>query len=143
VAAALNDNPPEIADRDDRPPSVSRAITLLYVTLGFGLLRSVLEFTRLAGTSNAVFALIIQIMVFALMWLIVFKIGRRREWARILYLVLFILGTPLSVKPLLVSLSATPISGVLGLAQIAIQIYALVLLFRSEGRAWFRPREEV
>ncbi len=59
---------------------------------------------------------------------------------RLLFLVLFLLGTPLSVKPLLDSLSATPFSGLLGLVQVAIQVLALVLLFSSDGRACFKRR---
>jgi len=73
-----------------------------------------------------------------MVWLIV-KMDRGRNWARITFLVLFLLGTPLSIQPLIHSLSYSPVSGVLGLAQAALQVVSLVMLFGRAARPWFRP----
>lgn len=121
-----------------RPPSVSRGLLLLYASLGIALIRSAMEFPRLAQVSSLGFAVSVQVVVFATFVGLLFFIARRKNWARIVFLVIFILGVPLSVGPLLDSISGTPISGVLGLLQVALQVVALVLLFRSEAAAWFR-----
>lgn len=121
-----------------RPSSVTKAATLLYVTLGIGVLRAAMEFPRLSAMSGAAFVIFTQLVVFGLTWLLIFLISRRRNWARIVYVVLFLLGTPLSVKPLIASLVATPVSGLLGLGQAAAQVVAIVMLFRGEARAWFK-----
>jgi hypothetical protein len=111
---------------------------LLYATLGLGLLRAAIEFSRLATKSGAGFVIFVQVAVFAFMGLLVFMIGRGRNWARIVFLVLFVLGTPLTAKPPIDSLTATPISGVLGIAQIVMQVVAMLLLFRSDGNEWLK-----
>ena len=121
-----------------RPPSVSRGLLLLYASLGIGLIRSAMGFPRFAQMSSVGFAVSVQVVVFAIFLVLLVFIARRKNWARIAFLVIFMLGVPPSMGLLLDSLSGTPMSGVLGLLQVALQIVALVLLFRSEAAAWFR-----
>jgi succinate-acetate transporter protein len=111
---------------------------LLYVTIAIGILRSAMEDARLAGIYGLGFLVFVQIFVFAVLCLICFFILNRRNWARIVYLVMTVIGTPLSIKPLLESFTATPISGVLGVIQAAIGIVAAILLFRPQAASWFR-----
>jgi hypothetical protein len=116
-------------DSDLRPPSVSQALLLLYVTIAIGILRSAIEDTRLAGIYGLGVLVFVQLFVFAVLCLLCFFILNRRNWARIVYLVMTVIGTPLSVRPLLESFTAAPISGVLG---------AAVLLFGRKAASWFR-----
>jgi succinate-acetate transporter protein len=97
-----------------------------------------MEDARLAGIYGLGFLVFVQIFVFAVLCLICFFILNRRNWARIVYLVMTVIGTPLSIKPLLESFTATPISGVLGVIQAAIGIVAAILLFRPQAASWFR-----
>jgi len=53
-------------------------------------------------------------------------------------LVLFVIGLPFSILPLLKSLAANPFSGLLGIVQIAIQLIALVFLFQKISSDWFK-----
>ena len=123
---------------DVRPPSVSRALVFLYVTITVGILRSAMEDTRLAGIYGLGFLVFFQSFVFAVLCLLCFFILYRRNWARIVYLVMTVIGTPLSIKPLLESFTAAPISGVVGIIQAAFGIVAAVLLFRRQAASWFR-----
>lgn len=128
-----------------RPETVRKALLILYITtLGLGLVRSAIEFPRLVEQSSAAggvgFVIFVQAFVFAFLWLNIFLIGKRKNWARYLFVVLFILGTPFSIMPLVKSLSAEPISGLLGIIQIAAQIFALVLLFKAPSRIWFKKQ---
>jgi hypothetical protein len=121
-----------------RPDAVRTAVTLLYATLGLGVLRSALESARLAAESSVVAFLAIALVSLGLTGFLTYMTGRGRNWARITLLVLFLIGVPLSMGPLATSLATSPVSGVLGLAQVGLQVVALVLLFRPPASTWFR-----
>lgn len=126
-----------------RPAAVSNAVKLLYATLGIGVLRAALEFRTIAQPASVTFIFLIWVIVFGLMWFLIYKIGSRRNWARITFLVLFVVGIPFSILPLLRSLSATPLSGLVGIAQMIGQIIALAMLFQRSSTAWFRNTKAV
>jgi len=119
-----------------RPDKVSKAVTLLYVVLGIGVLRSIMEVSRLPQI--AIGFVILSLPTFGIIWLFIYKISKGRNWARITFLVLCIIGIPFSVVPLMQSLAANPFSGLFGIAQIIIQIVALVFLFQRPSSDWFR-----
>lgn len=121
-----------------RPEKVGTAVKLLYITLGIGVLRSIMEASMQAQMASPAFVMFITFFVLGIMWLFIYLIGKGRNWARITFLVLFIIGIPFSVLPLLQSLAANPISGLLGIGQTVIQIIALVFLFQKPSSDWFR-----
>jgi len=121
-----------------QPSKVASAVKLLYVTLGIGIIRSIIESSRYAEASSVGFVLFITFGSFGIMWLLIYMTGKGRNWARITFLVLFLLGVPLSILPMIQSLTYDPISGVLGLAQVVMQIVAIVFLFQGESSAWFK-----
>ena len=127
-----------------QPESVREALLILYASLGVGVVRSAIEFPRLIERSAAVggagFAVFVGVFTIAILWLNIFLIGKRYNWARYLFLVLFVLGVPLSIKPLIESLSTTPISGSLGLLQAIAQAVGLVLLFKTSSGVWFKKQ---
>ncbi len=119
-----------------RPDKVGLAVLLLYVTLGIGLLRSLME----APQQEAPLGLTIftTLLVLGITGFFIFMIGKGKNWARITLLVLFIVGIPFSVPFLLNSLAANPISGLLGIAQTVVQAVALFFLFLKPSSDWFR-----
>ena len=125
-------------NQSTRPHKVGTAVKLLYITLGIGVLRSVTEASMHAEATSPGFVMFVTFSVLGIMWLFVFMIGQGRNWARFTFLVLFIIGIPFSVLPLLQSLAAKPVSGLLGIVQIIIQIVALVFLFQKSSSDWFR-----
>ena len=125
-----------------RPANVNISLKLLYTTLGIGVLRAALEFQTLAQQASIWFILFIWAVVFGLTWFLIHKIGSRRNWARITFLVMFIAGAPLSIPQLLKSFSATPLSGLIGILQIFGQAVALVMLFHGAANVWFRKPKD-
>lgn len=127
-----------------KPESVRKALLLLYATLGVGVVRSVIDFPRLVERSAAAgglgFLVFVGVFTLAILWLNIFLIGKRYNWARYLFLVLFVLGVPFSIKPLIESLSTAPISGLLGLVQAIAQAVGLVLLFKTSSAVWFKKQ---
>ena len=121
-----------------RPEKVEAAVKLFYITLGIGILRSGIEASRLAQTAMLAFVLFIMVFTFGIIWLLIHMTGKGRNWARIALLLSFIVGIPFSIRPLLLSLAANPISGLLGIGQLAIQTVALFFLFQKPSSDWFR-----
>jgi hypothetical protein len=65
-------------------------------------------------------------------------IERGRNWARITYLVLYLVGLPFFVLSLLATWRYSLIAAGSGLVQTLLQTVALVLLFLRPSREWFR-----
>ena len=70
-----------------------------------------------------------------MIWLIARK---RQNWARWTFLVLFVIGLPLSVPQLLATFQTSALSAVLGLVQLLLQVYAFFLIFTGNAKDWFR-----
>ena len=119
-----------------RPDKVGLAVLLLYITLGIGLLRGLIEAPQQEAPTGLI--MFTAILVLGIMGFFTFMIGMGKNWARITMLALFIIGIPFSVLPLLQSLAVNPISGLLGIAQTAGQAVALVFLFLKPSSDWFR-----
>lgn len=127
---------------DTRPKKVSSALMLIYITLAMGIIRFLLVASAKAEMSGSRIATLILIIfvVFGIMAWFVAMIGRRKNWARIAFLVLFLIGLFPFVLALIQSFSISTLSGILGLAQTVLQGFALVLLFQKESSDWFRNR---
>lgn len=118
-----------------RPANVGIAVKLLYISLGIDVVRRIMEAsttTQMASPGFVMFA-------FGFEWLFIYAIGKGRNWVRITYLVLFIIGIPVTILPLLLqSLAANPISGLFDIGQTVIKVIALVFLFQKPSSAWFK-----
>ena len=138
--ASVSPSPAGEPNQTERPKKVQNAVTILYVTLGFGIVRAVMEASANAEMAGVGFLMFVTLVVFAVMVFLITMIGRGRNWARITFLVLFLLGLLPSILPLIRSFAISPISGVPGLAQVVLQIVAMVFLFQQESSAWFRAK---
>jgi hypothetical protein len=125
-------------EQSSRPATISNAVKLLYATLGIGALRAILEFQTLSQQIALSFFFSVVAFVVGVMWLLIHMIGSRRNWARITFLITFIVGVPFTVLSLSQSFSVSPVSGTAGILQIVGQVVALVMLFQTTSNAWFR-----
>jgi len=71
---------------------------------------------------------------------IIYFIGKRKNWARYLLLILFILAVLLAIKPLLQALSSCSILGIFEFVQSIAETVVIIFLFRRPARAWFKRR---
>lgn len=130
-----NDMPPPGALRR-RPPTVDRAIMLLWAAVVIGAIGTLAVFT-LSGTSLVgVLAGIVGVLIVAFL---ITKIGVGRNWARIVLLVLFAIGVLQFLVSADVAFTFAPLLFLLGLLQLVLQGGALYLLFTPPGNAWFAP----
>ena len=130
-----------------KPAAVHNAIRLLYLTLIIGAVRIPLEhvWARLPSDPRVPPAVLWASFIFStaftyglLLWLI-YKMDRGRHWARVTFLVLTVIGVPFAIQPMLASFSYSPVSGLLGLLQVGMEVVALVMLFSPQAKPWFRP----
>ena len=70
----------------------------------------------------------------------VYKIFKGRNWARIIYLVFYILGIWFAMRGFAGLFGRSPAWAVLGLIAYAAHIIALVLLFTRSSNTWFKSQ---
>lgn len=123
----------------DTPTQVQRAILLLWISLGLGALDTVLG-TVLSepdpGESRYEF-LLFSIGVLSLGALFIHFASRRRNWARI---VLLIVAVVTDIAYIMVPSDSTPDptwSVLLMVVSSVLEIIALYWLFFGEGRRWY------
>lgn len=126
----------------EAPKAVISAVQLIYVTLGIGLVRSALEWPEITRDAGPGFALTILVVTYGVLLWLAAGVARGRNWARIVYVIFFLVGLPFSIKPLLQALGYAPLSGMLGIIQMALQSLCLVLLFSAQARPWFHGSTE-
>jgi predicted membrane channel-forming protein YqfA (hemolysin III family) len=121
------------------PSNVARFEQLMYLSLGIGIIVSVLEFSYFQSQANVGFILFIQAFVLALFVLFIWLIARRRaNWARWTFLVIFLLGLIPYVPNAIELLQRNPVSGGLNLVQLVLQAVALYLVFTGNAANWFK-----
>jgi len=121
-----------------KPQPVVTAVNLLWASLAVGLVKMLMDFSNLSGMAPAAFTNIILIFTFALIAFLIFKISAGRNWARITLLVMFIIGVLPTLPIVLGDFSRSAVVGALSVAQIGLQVYALIYLFTQPGSSWFR-----
>jgi hypothetical protein len=127
-----------------RPRNVTVAVVILCVALIVHLVSGSIfaAFTQAAGANKpfGVFAYINVALGFCINAFLLYMIFRRHNWARVLYLVFFVLISLLSLPGGVIAFFMSPIWGSLYLLVYIAQIVALVLLFSWPGSAWFKPQ---
>jgi len=84
------------------------------------------------GLGTAILAVMLLIL-----WLIAFK---RQNWARWLWIALFVLGTPGYIA-IFKDLLGISLAGAISLTQVALQLVALYFVFTGNAKPWFRRTE--
>jgi hypothetical protein len=120
-----------------RPHQVSVAVMLLCLSLALGQLTSALLRPNLPHNPPAVFVAVFTVVTLA--WL-TYKIWAGRNWARMTFSALTILGLAVYAPILMKFFQISPIAGSINLLAGLLQLVAIYLLFTEPGRGWFKPR---
>ena len=121
-----------------KPQSITTAANLLWASLVVGLAKMLMDFSNLATLAPAAFTNFVLVFTFAVIAFLIFKISAGRNWARITFLVMFVIGMLPTLPLMLAEFSRSPVVGALSVAQVGLQVYALFLLFIQPGSVWFR-----
>jgi hypothetical protein len=119
---------------DERPKSISRAVTLLCVALGIGILRGVIRYIRHADVRSLGLGELISLALWVLSAFLIVQVWKGRHWARIAWVVIFCLAVPLGILPLFQSVAYFPVANGLGIAQSLIWLAGIVLMFQRDGK---------
>jgi hypothetical protein len=136
--------PSQATEPTSRPSNVTRFEQLMYFTLGIGVLGTFRQWNRLvsdprlARLGGVAFLVSTQIIAFGILVLLIWLVARRRKnWARWLTLVMFVLGTPSALRIIGHTLHIDLLAGSLMCVQLIMQIVALFLIFTGNASDWF------
>jgi hypothetical protein len=122
-----------------RPEKVENAIKLLYMAIGFSVWAIILQAIRMREYLTDAFSLFLLLInpfiSLGLMAFLVYKIRQGRNWARITWLILMLLGLPFA---LIAVLAFDPMKSIITVGQTIIQIVATVFLFQKPSSEWFQ-----
>ncbi len=130
-------------DKLNRPSTVSTAVQLLYITLIIAFVCGIINIIHVhshpesstMGIGPMTAVLVVSLVV---CWFFFYNIARGRNWARIIYLILFILGILSTGWHLKMYLDQGMLISLATLVNYVIGIIALVLLFTTESNKWFK-----
>lgn len=121
----------------ERPRAVAIAVTLIWLSLALTVVALATSFARGARGNVMLTNIAVFVGVFVVFGFLNIQIMAGRNWARILFMVLFVLG--------LVEVLSQALIDPLGLDAMvlylenALELIAVVLLFAKPARIWFRP----
>ena len=124
----------------ERPSSVTLAVRLLWLSLVIGIGGLFVAPRQVPGVAGIVVVAVIGLIVFGIYAWLIAKIGAGRNWARITYTVLTVIGYLVVVftwNQQLASFKASPISAVISGVNAAINLYVLYLLYTKTSKPWF------
>jgi hypothetical protein len=124
----------------EKPREVKFATTLLWTCLGVGLVNSVVQFEYLRSQASTGFVLTVAGITLTVLALLIWFISAGRNWARITFLILFLLGLIPAIPQLASLFERSVLSGVISIGQWLLQIVAMYLVFSKPGATWFSKR---
>lgn len=121
----------------ERPLEVLCAVQLGFASLVMALITIPL---RPAVIKPQLLGFTILAIVFGLLFtsFLLIMILRGQNWARLLFIVLFFIGLPFVFPGILLTMQKTPISALIRLMQVSLQMMATVLLLQQPARNWFK-----
>ncbi len=97
-----------------------------------------MDIQHIESQATPAFTNFILITVFGLMALLIFYISKGKNWARVTFLVLFVIGSLPSVPIVLGEFTRSPVLGAFSAIQIILQLVALYFIFTKPGSDWFK-----
>ena len=119
-----------------RPQEVLYAFWLTIASLALGFVAIPLS-SQVVRSQLLVFTIIGLFSTLAFTLFIFYMILQGKNWARMLYMILFISGAPFAFPAILIAFQKTPILAVIRLLQLFLQMMAVVLLLQKSTRDWF------
>ena len=125
----------------ERPKRVTAGVQFLLTSLTLGTITAAVHVFRNATRTSMMLALLIVLAFFGLGFLLVWRIAAGKNWARIILLVLGVVGTPLAVPGYFASLKQNMMSASLSIFISLLQLIGTFLLFTGKSNPWFRKRK--
>lgn len=121
-----------------KPQTVTVAVYLLWASIAIGLVKIPLDLPALTAMPSQGLIWSVVVLVLAFFCFLIVKISAGRNWARITYLVFFLIGLIPALPTLMSEFTRAPVIGILSVVQFIMQGYAVFLLFTNPGKTWFQ-----
>jgi hypothetical protein len=125
----------------ERPIEVTRAVKLLIASSAIDLIAKIPTLLYLSS-AEILSEIVISVLVYGVIGWFIYKIYQGRNWARIINLVLSIIGFVLIAPSFIYELNNDWLSACLIFFNVAVQAIALYLLFKSNSNVWFDSLEK-
>jgi len=132
--------------KPNRPESATKGVYLLYIALIIGLIIGLIKvFTGEVAPAGMPqpglgFSITVLVVSLAVAWFFIHMIATGRNWARILYLVFFII----TIVCWVIGFRQLMLQGVLSIVgnivALILAVIALVFLFKPASNAWFKSK---
>jgi hypothetical protein len=125
------------------PVNVTRFELLSYCALGLGFISLIIEYPDIArDAGDAAWQIPLFLAAFVpipvlMIWLVA---RRRKNWARWLWLIMVLIGFPLSIPVISDELTTKPLLGAITIFQYLLWAVAVYLVFTGDAAKWFERR---
>src|ERR1035437_1903193 len=126
-----------------RPEAVGLAIKLLYISLGIAALMTFVTIPsaqqqRPVPEGTLPYVVFALILFYGLWWVLIDKVSKGQNWARILYLVLIVVDFPFVFELLRQTDDINRLNGLISVGTLGLQVIALIFLFQQKSTEWFK-----
>ena len=130
-----------------RPAQVNRALQLMWAAVAVSFVSGILNayLTEVPNVPRGMyvgFLIVGWVVGFLIIWWILGSIGKGKNWARIVQLVLFLFGIFGMLSVFAMPQEVSPIIWVLYAIQMGLNVWGIVLVFSAPANAWFREMKE-
>ena len=124
----------------ERPREATRAVQLISASFIIGGIRAIIELAHMVSGASFLVAILLLIAFFGICFFFVSKIAAGRNWARIVFLVLVLIGLPFAVLGYIQELRTSLLGGSISIIMAILQVLGTYLLFTKNSNLWFRSR---
>jgi hypothetical protein len=125
-----------------RPSKVVLAVNMFYFVVAIGVLRTAFMVVRHLEVRSPDFLIITKFFSYAISLYLIYLVGKGKNWARWLLVMIFVGCIPLIILPFFDLISHNPISAALGFMQSVLYAVGLLLLFHQSSRQWFDKKAD-
>lgn len=124
-----------------RPKEVTRAVQFISASFIIGGIRAVFDLAQKVSGGSLFVAILVLVVFLGICFFFVGKIAAGRNWARIVFLVLLIIGVPLALPGYLQDLRTNLLHGSVSIIVAILQLIGVCLLFTKKSNLWFKTRK--
>ena len=124
-----------------RPKRVTTGVQFLLASLTLGTITASVGVVRTTSGTVMVGALVFVLMFFAVSFVLVWRIAAGKNWARIVWLVLVLIGTPFALRSYVATMKVSVLSSSLSIFITILQLVGTYLLITGSSNSWFRKRK--
>lgn len=121
----------------ERPEKVVLAAKMLYLIIAIGAIRVAMTVFRHIDVRSPYSLIVTKLLIYSAFIFMIWQLGRGKNWARWILVMIFAISIPLSILPTFDSISHNSVHALLGFVQLAMYIAATVFLFQKSSSAWF------